>query len=1089
MIELTEGSLVSWQDGADEHLGVVSALTAEQVTVQFDGFEDVRIFKRSADVVRRIVLGGSIRRVSTGEIGTIQAQESIDPPRWQALFGDTVTTVQERDLRPHVLLDPASRLRGGTIGGPGQVWLTLVAHWYRLDAMNRDLISLSESRVALKPHQIAVVHRVVTSYPHRFLLCDEVGLGKTIEAGVILKELRARKSADRVLIIVPPNLMRQWQFELKTKFNEAIPIINRDTVRHLRTQHGQDANPFELYDSAIVSSAWITGTEWQRLATEADWDLVIVDEAHHARIQYRGSKIERTQLYRVVEQLASPERFSKRSVLFLTATPMQLDVGEIFGLVELLDPALFPTLQHFRDHKDQVPRLNKLVQDLKIQGLDAASDPLVLLESVAALLKEDPHALGAELRSGTAGVDAVCERLSDRHLLSQILIRNRKKVVGGFMPRQAYRWEVTLTDEERRALNAVEDYVRNGYQQAARQNNAAVGFVMVIFQKLMASSTQALRVSLSRRVDRLLSHSAKAIGASRLDELEQADEAGEIEMDDVLTLLGDATRAEAAELDHLVELLDSLPRDSKAETLLEKLRELENEEPNPKVLLFTEFRQTQGYLRERLASELGWDVQVFHGGLKPLEKDDAVDAFRSASGPSILLSTEAGGEGRNFQFCHLLVNYDLPWNPMRVEQRIGRVDRLGQEHPVHVFNFWISGTIEGRVLNVLENRVGIFEDTVGGLDPILGDTETDLKKIFQLGEAERDHALAKYEADVERRVSEARDAEERLRDFIMETRSFSKELVKQVEAGSKSVAPQQLEPFAIALLKDVNTWLGEEPDGSYRLHFHEPFISDFPRHTHEQGVKRAVTFRPDVAADSEHVEYMTLGHSVIDDLVDRVTAQRYAGCAGGVVVLSDQDETLSPAHGWLVAHQLSVPGIRSVRELEVVFIHDSGETDADLALTLLGRASAMPEDDGLDPTAIAKAAESSLGPALSEASNLAWSRLGTLESELAQAAESRLAQELAKLHTYFEYREKAAADKLAASQATLSRLEASEDPDQRRIIPLWSNNVLRDQALGERLGHERLERLAGLQRQTNAAGDVTLLSVVRVEIRESVEVE
>lgn len=1087
MTGLTMGSLVSWQDGADEHFGVVTGLTGQQVTVQFDGLEDVRIFKRSADIVRRVDLGASIRRVSTSEIGTIQTQESANPPRWQVSFGDTVTTIQERDLRPHVLLDPASRLRRSAIGAPEQVWLTLTAHRYRLDAMNRDLISLSESRVALKPHQVAVVHRVVTSYPHRFLLCDEVGLGKTIEAGVILKELRARKSADRVLIIVPPNLMRQWQFELKTKFNEAIPIINRDTVRHLRAQHGPEANPFELYESAIVSSAWITGNEWQRLATEADWDLVIVDEAHHARIQYRGSKIERTQLYRVVEQLASPDRFSKRSVLFLTATPMQLDVGEIYGLVELLDPALFPTIQHFRDHKDQVPRLNKLVQDLKIEGLDAAPDPLAVLTSIASLLNEDVVALGAELRSGKAGLDAVCERLSDRHLLSQILIRNRKKVVGGFMPRQAHRWEVTLTEEERLALDAVEDYVRNGYQQAARQNNAAVGFVMVIFQKLMASSIQALRVSLERRVDRLLSQSTKPIGATGLDELQLADQAGETEMDDVLALLGDATRREVAELDHLVELLDSLPRDSKADTLLEKLRELENAEADPKVLLFTEFRQTQDYLRERLEAELGWDVQVFHGQLKPLDKDDAVDAFRNATGPSILLSTEAGGEGRNFQFCHLLVNYDLPWNPMRVEQRIGRVDRLGQEHPVQVFNFWISGTIEGRVLNVLENRIGIFEDTVGGLDPILGDTETDLKKIFQLGEAERDHALAKYEADVERRVSEARDAEERLRDFIMETRSFSKELVKQVEAGSRAVDPQNLEPFAIALLSDVNTWLGEEPDGSYRLHFHEPFISDFPQHTREQGVRRAVTFRPDVAADSEHVEYMTLGHPVIDDLVQRVTVQRYAGCAGGVVVRSD--EVLAPASGWLVAHQLSVPGIRSVRELQVVFVHDTGELDAEVGLTLLGRAATIPEDEGLEPSAISTAAESSMPPALSAASDVAWARLGMLESELAQAGETRLTQELAKLHTYFDYREKAAADKLAASEATLTRLEASEDPDQRRIIPLWSNNVLRDQALCERLGQERLERLAALQRQTNAAGDVTLLSVVRVEIRATDEVE
>ena len=345
---------------------------------------------------------------------------------------------------------------------------------------------------------------------------------------------------------------------------------------------------------------------------------------------------------------------------------------------------------------------------------------------------------------------------------------------------------MTLTDEERRALNAVEDYVRNGYQQAARQNNAAVGFVMVIFQKLMASSIQALRRVASnaewtgccRRARR---PSVRAAWTSWNRPTRPARPRWTT-CSRCWVTPPERRRPSSTTSSSCSTACRGTPRPRRCSR---SCGSFETEEPNPKVLLFTEFRQTQDYLRERLESELGWDVQVFHGRLKPLEKDDAVDAFRSASGPSILLSTEAGGEGRNFQFCHLLVNYDLPWNPMRVEQRIGRVDRIGQEHPVQVFNFWISGTIEGRVLNVLENRIGIFEDTVGGLDPILGDTETDLKKIFQLGEAERDEALAKYEADVERRVSEARDAEERLRDFIMETRSFSKELVKQVEAGSQ----------------------------------------------------------------------------------------------------------------------------------------------------------------------------------------------------------------------------------------------------------------------------------------------------------------
>jgi ATP-dependent helicase HepA len=195
------------------------------------------------------------------------------------------------------------------------------------------------------------VHRVITNYPHRFLLCDEVGLGKTIEAGMILKELRARGSAERVLVIVPPNLVRQWQFELKSKFNEPFSILNTDTVRYLQEAHAYSGNPFERYDSVIVSSAWVSQPKWAKLAAESAWDMVIVDEAHHARVRRSGVHREETGLYRVVRDLASPDAFSKRAALFLTATPMQLDAGELYTLIEILDPALFRFSCCFRGSK------------------------------------------------------------------------------------------------------------------------------------------------------------------------------------------------------------------------------------------------------------------------------------------------------------------------------------------------------------------------------------------------------------------------------------------------------------------------------------------------------------------------------------------------------------------------------------------------------------------------------------------------------------------------------------------------------------------------------------------------------------------
>ena len=170
-----------------------------------------------------------------------------------------------------------------------------------------------------------------------------------------------------------------------------------------------------------------------------------------------------------------------------------------------------------------------------------------------------------------------------------------------------------------------------------------------------------------------------------------------------------------------------------------------------KVLVFTEFRETQRYLREVL-SDRRWGINLFHGQLSADEKDHAVARFKVGGGPQLLISTEAGGEGRNLQFCHLLVNYDLPWNPMRIEQRIGRLDRIGQEHVVSIFNFDVKDTIEQRILEVLEQRIGVFQETVGGLDPILGDTEQDIRRIMRLAEAKRRQALAELGRRLERQI-------------------------------------------------------------------------------------------------------------------------------------------------------------------------------------------------------------------------------------------------------------------------------------------------------------------------------------------------
>ena len=1087
MTDLVKGALVTWPASPGSAYGVLTQVDMRQLRVRLDGDEEDRIFSRAAGAIERVTLSGMVKRVSNGSPGMIIEQSTLSPPRWKVFIDGKAVNVAESDLRPHLVEDPASRLAHGRLGTARQFALAVTARRYELENLTNELVCLGEARVDIKPHQVSVAHRVITNYPHRFLLCDEVGLGKTIEAAMVLKELRARDHANRVLIIAPPNLLRQWQFELKSKFNEVFSIINSDTVRYLKETQSFDGNPFEAYDSVLVSSAWIRDEKWSKLATSTPWDMIVVDEAHHARVRGKKKSRVETQLYRVVRDLASPEAFSKRAALFLTATPMQLDSSELYSLIEILDPALFPSEESFEAHRDSVPGLSRLVHDLTEHGYPI---PGRSSEKVIAWVTRWLNITEAEaqrrLTGGESSLAALCDELSSQHLLSQILIRNRKKLVGGFMPRTAHRWQVELTQEERVALQAVESYVRDGYARSTATHNTAIGFVMVIFQKLMASSIRALRNSLAKRQQRLeagtgLTATNRAVRSRLAEALEQIDDDHLVSLDDedlvnhVITELAVEDAREASELKLLVDLLDAVPTDSKGDSLVRHLKDLAIHDSAPKVLLFTEFRDTQEYLRERL-EPIGWDVFLFHGGLTAPQKDAAVEKFKASDRPSILLSTEAGGEGRNFQFCHLLVNYDLPWNPMRVEQRIGRVDRIGQQHTVQVFNFWVKDTVEERILDVLEHRIKVFEDTVGGLDPILGDTETDLSKILRLAGEERDRELQKFEQQIEQKLTAARHAEEKLRDFIMETKSYSKEIAATITGQHSPITPADQEAFAIRLLADVNTYLDPQEDETFRIIFNEPFLGDYPELAKGQLRKRMVAFRPDVMPDSEHVEYLALGHQVVDVLVQRVTDSAYDGTAAALEI---EDGSLPETAGWLAVYELGVPGIREVRQLWPCFVSDEGIPDLSLGELLVKRCSRFPNDRALSPEDFET---SGLESAVSIAESSAYEYLEMLEAAARQDSESRLEREREKLSNYFDYRDQAAVDRLAASQEVLADMERSDDPDTRRIIPVWRANVSRDERLIDELQQERERRLSELANQAQGKGDLRLVALARVEI-------
>jgi SNF2 family DNA or RNA helicase len=450
----------------------------------------------------------------------------------------------------------------------------------------------------------------------RAQLCDEVGLGKTVEAGMILLELVVRGLVRRTLVLTPPSLVEQWQGELRRKFGlESIthddPLF-REQGTHAWAQHER-----------IVASYHTAKRDPHRSAILAhEWDMVIIDEVHH----FRNA---RTQLW----QLAAALR--KKYVLLLTATPVQNNLDELFNLVTLLQPGLLSTARSFQrqfvDRKD----------------------------------KQTPRNIG---------------QLHD--LLAEVMVRNRRSTVGlALTHRIARTATVTLTPPERTLYDDVSHFVRTHLHQGS-STRTLNRMTLMTLQKALGSSPAAAASMLTRLAqDTRLARDVR----------------------DALTHLAltATTLPSSAKTDHLLALLPTFP---------------------DKVVIFTQFRDTQAHLGERLQA-VGEAVVLFHGGLSRLQKEAAIQAFR---GPArILVSTDAGSEGRNLQFCNVIVNFDLPWNPMKIEQRIGRLSRIGQQRDVHVVNLVAGATLEAALLYLLDAKIAMFELVIGEVDMILGNLGDD----------------------------------------------------------------------------------------------------------------------------------------------------------------------------------------------------------------------------------------------------------------------------------------------------------------------------------------------------------------------------
>lgn len=734
-----------------------------------------------------------------------------------------------------------------------RAWLTYEAHALPL---MESASALTSAKIDLLPHQVVLTHRIATASPRRFLIADEVGLGKTIETALLLRELASRGELARALIVVPAGLVNNWHRELNEVFNLNFEIFGSEgDITDRKT------NAFAKHDRLIASVDTLKRpARIKRLLDAPRWDLVVFDEAHHLTAYRSGGKVRKTENYKLAEAL----RDHTRDLVLLSATPHQGNHFQFWMLVQLLNPTLF-------------------------------SSPEDMVEN--------------------------------RHRLNTVMLRRTKadacRPDGGalFARRWVHTESFLMADGERRFYERLRAYLEDGFDLARRQGNQgrALGFLMAIFQKIAASSFAAVRRTLKRRLLMLTLHEAllrdqqlDIEGRERL--LNEArdivhvefglvrDSIGRSEVDriladlklrlakkldeDSLEMASDPYGSEYASVHaedavstavnlHLPEerlrisdLLAAYPdqRETKVQKMLDGLGTLWRQNSMEKIVIFATYLGTVDLIaREIEAVYPGQGVVVLRGGDHGA-KVAAERRFRQKDGPRVLVCTAAGREGINLQFARVLFNFDLPWNPMDMEQRIGRIHRYGQMHTAQVYNLVLSDTIEGRIFLLLDDKLTEIARALGKVDEE-GNVAEDLRSqiLGQLSErlnydhlyqaALSDPELKRTKVELEAAMSNAREAREVVFDLFQDLDGFSLDDYKPFSDVSTGL--NRLVQFLSAALADQHQAIIKVDDSTYDL-------------VNAEGTRRMrFTISRDVASGRDDLDLLGLDHPLVQKQLAR----------------------------------------------------------------------------------------------------------------------------------------------------------------------------------------------------------------------------
>jgi superfamily II DNA or RNA helicase len=793
-------------------------------------------------------------RITHGEYGQGVVLDAVRDGYLRAFFSMGERRVPAASLQRQ--LTRTERILRGVDGSAERgrkAWLSYEAH--ALPVME-SASALTSAKIDLLPHQVVLTHRIATASPRRYLIADEVGLGKTIETALLLRELASRGELNRALMVVPAGLVNNWHRELNDVFNLDFEVFGSEGDITDRK-----SNAFAKHDRLIASIDTLKRpARIKHLLNAPQWDLVVFDEAHHLTAYRSGGQVRKTENYKLAEALKD----HSRDLVLLSATPHQGNHFQFWMLVQLLNPTLF----------------------------------------------RDPE-----------------EMLENRHRLNTVMFRRTKADAcqPDGSPLFARRWVHTesflMSEDERLFYGKLREYLEDGFNLASRQGNQgrALGFLMAIFQKIAASSFAAVRRTLKRRLlmltlqeallrdkdldiegrERLtdeareLIHeefgfSRDSIGRSEVDRVladlkyrlvkkldEEALEMASDPYDSEYAAIHAEEAASAVVKLHLPEerlrindLLRLFPaqRETKVQKLLDGLGTLWRQNPNEKIVIFATYLGTVDVIAREIQQTFpGQGVAVLRGGDHGA-KVAAERRFRQKDGPRVLVCTAAGREGINLQFARILFNFDLPWNPMDVEQRIGRIHRYGQSHTAQVYNLVLSDTIEGRIFLLLDEKLTEIARTVGKVDErgnvaedlraqILGQLSERLNYDRLYQEALSDPELKRTRVELEAALSNSREARQVVFDLFQDLDGFSLDDYKPFSDVSSSLG--RLVRFFSNAIADRQQKLVKLNDETYDL-------------VTADGVARTrFTLNREAASAHDELQLMGLDHPLVHDELTR----------------------------------------------------------------------------------------------------------------------------------------------------------------------------------------------------------------------------